>query len=60
MLPRKGVEHVGLYERAGKVTPTDHINLTGDYRRPKDTGLGRRKLPLNGFPASKQLNNPYV
>ncbi len=29
----------------------DHINLTGDYRWPKDTGLGRRKLrPLGVGP----------
>ncbi len=28
-----------------------HINLTGDYRWPKDTGLGRRKLhPLEVSP----------
>ena len=29
----------------------DHINLTGDYRWPKDTGLERRKLrPLEVSP----------
>lgn len=29
----------------------DHINLTGDYRRPKDTGLRRRKVrPLGVSP----------
>ena len=29
----------------------DHINLTGDYHWPKDTGLGRQKLrPLGVSP----------
>ena len=48
-IPEKALAHLSLLK-------WDHINITGDYRWPKDTGLGLRKT---ASPGSQSAGRPY-